>query len=305
MALTQRVRLLISLLVVAPMLATLAFVAAQADRLSRATLERGLGEARGVWETLQADRYNKLKLGVRVLGNDPAFKSSIATDHATVLDMLKERGQDLGADFLIATDPAGLVVARTDRPTANGDDLSKDPVVMKPLEGEESSSVWRQGDRLYQVVSVPNRFGDHLVGVLIAGYGIDESLANQVGHLTHSRVAFLVSGADRVPHLLASSLGAEAATLESALGRPHAASADTRETFVGELGGERHVGVRVPLRSAGGETVGFLVVLRSVAEQAAPFARFRNHVVLVSLALAALTLGVAYLVAFRIAGSSR
>ena len=57
--------------------ATLAFTTLQADRLARGTIDAGLKETRDVWETFQADRYNKLKLGVRVLANDPYFKAAI------------------------------------------------------------------------------------------------------------------------------------------------------------------------------------------------------------------------------------
>ena len=171
MGLTQKILLFTSLLVVALVASSLAFTTVQADRLARENIDRGLSETRQVWETFQADRYNKLKLGIRVLGNDPFFKSLIETkDQASILDTLKERNQEIKADFFIATDPAGLVVARTDRPGAQGEDLSKDPLVTKPLEGEESATVWRQGDRLFHAVSVPMVTGPDLKGVLIAGY---------------------------------------------------------------------------------------------------------------------------------------
>ena len=102
----------------------------QADRLANENVERGLSETRQVWETFQADRYNKLKLGIRVLGNDPFFKSLVETkDAATILDTLKERNEEIKADFFIVTDPAGVVVARTDRPAAQGEDLSKAALV--------------------------------------------------------------------------------------------------------------------------------------------------------------------------------
>jgi hypothetical protein len=137
MGLTQKILLFVSLIVVALVVVSLAYTTFQADRLAHENIDRALIETRGVWETFQTDRYNKLKLGVRVLANDSPFKAAMATDQATVYDMLQERGQDLGADFFIATDPVGVVVARSDRPGAAGADLSRDPVVMKPLEGEE------------------------------------------------------------------------------------------------------------------------------------------------------------------------
>src|SRR5467141_2844156 len=135
MGLTQKILVFTSLLVVALVGATLAFTTVQADRLAYETIHQGLSETREVWETFQADRYNKLKLGIRVLGNDPFFKSLVETkDAATILDTLKERNEEIKADFFIVTDPSGTVVARTDRP-AQGEDLSKAPIVMKPLEG--------------------------------------------------------------------------------------------------------------------------------------------------------------------------
>jgi len=305
MGLTQKILLFTSLLVVALVATTLAYTTIQADNLAHATIQEGLKETREVWETFQADRYNKLKLGVRVLANDPAFKAAIATDQATVFDMLKERGQDLGADFFIATDPAGVLIARSDRPGAQGEDLSKDPVVMKPLEGEESATVWRQGDKLYHAVSVPMRFGSDLVGVLVAGYGINEALANTIRKLTHSQVAYLVRAEKQPPQLSVSSLGPKEGSLKAVLTRPELAAAPTGEPFEIDLGGERHIGVQIPLESATGETVGSVVALRSLPEEMASFNRFRNSLVVVSLIVMVLALVLAYFAATRITGPVR
>ena len=305
MGLTQKILLFTSLLVVALVATTLAYTTIQADNLAHATIQQGLKETREVWETFQADRYNKLKLGVRVLANDPAFKAAIATDQATVFDMLKERGLDLGADFFIATDPAGVLIARSDRPGAQGEDLSKDPVVMKPLEGEESATVWRQGDKLYHAVSVPMRFGSDLVGVLVAGYGINEALANTIRKLTHSQVAYLVRAEGQPPHLSVSSLGPKEGALKAVLTRPELAAALTGEPFEIDLGGERHIGVQIPLESATGETVGSVVALRSLPEEMASFNRFRNSLVVVSLIVMVLALVLAYFAATRITGPVR
>ena len=305
MGLTQKILVFTSLLVVALVGATLAFTTVQADRLAYETIHQGLSETREVWETFQADRYNKLKLGIRVLGNDPAFKSLVETnDQATILDTLRERGQELNADFFIATDPAGVVIARTDRPTAQGDDLSKDPVVIKPLEGEESATVWRQGDRLYHAVSVPMQTGPDLKGVLVAGYGIDEALASQIRKLTHSEIAYLVQLPGQAPRLSVSSLGPRESALRAALGQPAFAAAGS-EPFNVDLGSERWVGVQVPLKSATGETVGSVVPLRSLAQEMASFLRFRNSLVIVSLVIMGLALVLAYLIASRITGPVR
>src|SRR4029077_6753872 len=121
MGLTQKILIFTTALVVALVGATLAFTTFQADRLAQRTVREGLLATRQVWETFQADRYNKLKLGVRVLANDPAFKAVVeSADAATVLDTLRERGQDIKADFFMVTDPSGVVITRSDRPGFQG-----------------------------------------------------------------------------------------------------------------------------------------------------------------------------------------
>src|SRR5262249_2488024 len=278
----------------------------QADRLAHETIQQGLSETREVWDTFQADRYNKLKLGIRVLGNDPGFKALVETnDQATILDTLRERGQELKAAFFIATEPSGIVSARTDRPAAQGDDLSKDPVGMKPLEGEESATVWRQGDRLFHAVSVPMQTGPDLKGVLVAGYGINEALA-YIRRITQSEIACLTQEPGRPPRLAVSSLGPEEAALASALSRPEFATPEAgAQPFSIDLGGEPHVAIVTPLKAASGETLGSVVALRSLAVEMASFVQFRNSLVLVSLVVMALGLALAYVAARGITGPVR
>jgi eukaryotic-like serine/threonine-protein kinase len=304
LGLTQKILLFTSVLVVALVATSLVFTTVQANRLAEENVTRGLGETRQVWETFQADRYNKLKLGIRVLGNDPFFKSLAETkDAATILDTLKERNEEIKADFFIVTDPSGMVVARTDRP-AQGEDLSKAPIVMKPLEGEESATVWRTSDRLYHAVSVPMVTGGELKGVLVAGYAVNEALASQIRKLTHSEIAFVTVAPGAPPQLSVSSLGPKEAALRAALGRPELASGSAEE-FEIDLAGERHVGIEVPLKTATGETVGALMALRSKDAEMAAFRRFRDLLVMVSAAVMVLGLVVAYVGAARITGPVR
>jgi serine/threonine-protein kinase len=301
--LTQKILLFTSALVVALVATTLAFTTSQADRLAHQTLRQALGATSEVWETFQADRYAKLRLGIRVLGNDPAFKALVEnTDEATILDSLRERNLELKADFFIATDPEGLVLARTDRPGAQGEDLSADPVVARPLEGEESSSLWRQGDQLYHAVSVPMQTGPDLKGVLIAGYGLNEALASQIRKLTHSEVAFLTHAPAQPPRVAASSLGPQEPALQAALGR---APGPRREPFELDLGSEPHLALRVPLQSAAGETLGSVLVLRSLAEEMVSFRGFRSSLVVAAVGVMVLALGLAYFAATRITGPVR
>jgi HAMP domain-containing protein/predicted Ser/Thr protein kinase len=305
LGLTQKILLFTGALVVALVFASLVFTTVQADRLAEENLTRGLTETRQVWETFQADRYNKLKLGIRVLGNDPYFKSLVETKDATsILDTLKERNEEIKADFFIVTDPAGAVVARTDRPSGQGEDLSKAPIVMKPLEGEESATVWRTSDRLYHAVSVPMVTAGELMGVLVAGYGINEALASDIRKLTHSEIAYVTLAPGAPLALSVSSLGPKEPALRGALGRPDLASGSS-EKFEIDLAGDRHVGIEVPLKTATGETVGAVMALRSKDAEMAGFRRFRNSLIMVSAGVMVIGLLFAYLGAARITGPVR
>jgi len=305
MGLTGKILLFIAALVVLLVGGTLAFTAVQADRLARTTIDTGLKETRDVWQTIQADRFNKLKLGVRVLANDPYFKAALAErDQATTLDSLGERGQDLASDFMMATDPAGALVARTDRPSASGDDLSGDPMVKRALEGEDSATLWRQGEKLFTAVAVPMQTGPELVGVLVAGYGLDEAVASQIRKLTHSEIAFLVQAPGQEARLAVSSLGPREGALAAAVSRPELARADGTP-FEIDLDGDRHIGVRIPLKAATGEEIGAALALRSLSAETASFRQFRNSLVLVSLGVTALGLLAAWGAAARITGPVR
>ena len=305
MGLAGKILLFIAALVVLLVGVTLAFTTVQADRLARATIDAGLKETRDVWRAIQTDRFDKLKLGVRVLANDPYFKAALAErDQATTLDSLGERGQDLGADFMLATDPGGVLVARTDRPSATGDSLSGDPIVRRALDGEDSATLWRQGDQLFTAVAVPMQTGPDLVGVLVAGYGLNEAVASQIRRLTHSEIAFLVEVPGQPARLVVSSLGPREAALAAAVSRPELARAEMAP-FEIDLEGERHIGVRIPLKTAAGDEIGAALALRSLSAETAPFRQFQSGLVLVSLGVMALGLVAAWGAASRITGPVR
>jgi hypothetical protein len=68
--------------------------------------------------------------------------------------------------------------------------------------------------------------GPELVGVLVAGYGLDEAVALQIRKLTHSEIAFLVQGPGQEARLAVSSLGRREGALAAAVSRPQLARAN-------------------------------------------------------------------------------
>jgi HAMP domain-containing protein/predicted Ser/Thr protein kinase len=306
MGLTQKILLFTGLLVVALVVTTLGYTTFQAERLARSSVDQALTDTRDVWHTFQEDRYSKLKLGVRALANDPAFKSLVETrDEASVADTLHERGLDIRADFFIATDEDGVVIARSDRPDAQGQDLFDEPLVAAAIDGQESATVWRQGERLYHAVGVPMLTLGDLKGVLVAGYAIDERLAGEIRRLTRCDIAYLTSAPGEPPRVSVSTLGISAGSLQAALERSAPARQGSADPFEVNVGGERYVAVLVPMSDSGNAAMGSVLALRSLEVELAGYRQFRNSLVLVSLVVMVLALGIAYLVASRIAGPVR
>jgi serine/threonine-protein kinase len=140
--------------------------------------------------------------------------------------------------------------------------------------------------------------------VLVAGYGLNEAVASQIRRLTHSEIAFLVQPPGQPVRLAVSSLGPRESSLSAALSRPELAGAEMAP-FEIDLDGDRHIGVRIPLKAAGGEEIGAALALRSLAAETASFRQFRNSLVLVSLGVMALGLLAAWGAAARITGPVR
>ena len=304
MSLTQKILLFTGALIVALVGITLAFTTVQADRLARDTIREGLQETREVWKAIQSDRFDKLRLGVRVLANDPYFKAALTElDQATTLDSLAERGMDLDADFMLATDWDGVLVARTDNPAASGDDLSEAPLVMAAFEGEESATLWREGGGIATAVAVPMLTGPEFVGVLVAGYVIDEEVAAQIRRLTRSEIAYVLQELGQ-PRLVVSSLGPREGPLRALLDAPEIVLAG-EEPFEIDLAGERFIGVRIPLLTSDEEEIGAALALRSLSAETAGFRQFRNSLIAVSLGVMVLALLVAWFAASRITGPVR
>ena len=296
MGLTKKILLFTALLTVGIVTVTLAFTTVQANALAQASLTERLTSSGGIWNTFQADRLGKLKLAVRTLGNDPFFKAMIeAGDGATIADTLAERGLDLGADFFMATDASGLLLARSDKPTERGTDLSKDPVVSMSVEGEEAAGLWQEGDRVFHAVSTPMSTLENLQGVLLAGYALDVNVARSLARITGADIAFLTGAAQTVS---ASSLGPLETGFASALRSAGAIKAN--EVFDLEFGGERYRAISYPLENAARRPVGSLVVIASWAKEMGPFVRFRNALFMVGGIMTVLGLLGALLIARRI-----
>jgi len=243
---------------------------ASARQLARDDLE----VARSAWLEFDRQRFAQLKLIAGMVATDPNFVAYVAEgDPASTADLLAQRRESLGCDFAIVLDPAGHVVARTDRPGAVGEDLSREALVAVARQTGEAHGAFSDGRRLYSAVAVALLSGrQNVEGTLVAGFATDDAMALNLKRFTGTETCFLVSQGDGA-RVIASTLGEGAVRLPTALGPALRAALAGHGATADELALERQTWcARVePIRDAADSTVGAIVSLASLDAAAAPF----------------------------------
>jgi class 3 adenylate cyclase len=179
MSLRGKILLLSSAVLVALILAMLLYVGAQAKRYADERLGSDLDQDRQRIEIMQRERMAGLRLTAQLVASFPSLKALLAThDAATIQDFLVSYQQgNKRSDLLIALDPAGRVLGRTDTmiPVALPD---AEPRWVQPALGGQSAAGFLDTDRgAYYAVCVPASAGNTIFGFVIAGANIDNSFA--------------------------------------------------------------------------------------------------------------------------------
>lgn len=273
----------ISLLLILAVGTSVVFTSVLARRIARQAVEEALSASSSVEDSFRTRRYEQLQLISQLFVSDPYLTAYIAEaaqtgDRRSILDLLGERQADLDFDFAILLDPTGRVLARTDRVTAEGEDLSGRPLVDAALTRYEASGVWREGTRLYNAVAVPLVQGVDLLGFLVTGFEITDETAAEVRQVSRTEMVFLVES-DGVPGVVASTFGPQVTerlveALRSQPGWLQPVSPGERTDAVRlTLDDAPWIARVAPLTDAAGEPVGWTLALASLDRALAPYRR--------------------------------
>jgi serine/threonine-protein kinase len=296
--------------------------AIRARSVADAKIAEDLKKAGPGWESFQQNRYDELHRSLAVVVNNAGTISMMSTlvpetgrpDPATVFDTLKrEQASSARADFMIATTPQGIALARTDRPLPYSTDLSGVPTISGAMQGAQTEGIWLSGGKLYHVVAAPVlEGGSKLRGVIAAAFQINDEVARNLEQLLNTKVLFLADGAKAdepaKPVLAASTLGpATAAAARAVEARPDIVQAVLRGgKAIGplalEVSGEAYLAYFLPIRSSTDQIVGTAVAMRSRERELAPFRQIRNITILVGLASLVLAFILSFFLAKRITG---
>ncbi len=188
---------------VALIITMLGYVNLQAQRFVANNITQDLLQGRSRIESTVQDQFAGLILTARLVASFPALKAMLSeTDLPTIRDfLLTYQQQNHAPDLLIALDPNGRVLARTDSVRADPmvDVASK--WVQPALSGREAIGALRTQNGMYNAAAVVSEAGGMAFGLVLAGSRIDNSLAHMLGDNAHAEIVIL----DRT--ILGSTLG--------------------------------------------------------------------------------------------------
>jgi methyl-accepting chemotaxis protein len=122
-------------------------------------------------------RREQVKESVNSLVASPDFAmiAKPGSDHGSLTFALSDYQRIVRADVLLLTDVTGRVRARTDQPETSGEDLGKDALVRRALDGEPALGSWTAADTMYLAYAYPVRSGGVTSGALVAGIRFGDS----------------------------------------------------------------------------------------------------------------------------------
>ena len=261
---------------------------------------RGLEQSADLVAQFLAGRERSLAGGARVFVQAPYFRTLVAgRRREDLLDQAYEAVSQIGARWVLITDNAGILLAKSDEPKQVGDTLGGVPLVAGALRGGSASGFGVSRDSLlFQAVGVPIVIpGSAPIGALVATRLVDSLFAADVKAGTASDVVFYARDANGDLRIAASTLGRDSdvfAAAEALAQRPPA-TGGTRPTV--RIRGVEYFAQTAALTTAGGDPIGGFAVLRARDAELASVSGVRRSLVIAGLLGFLLALASAYFAA--------
>lgn|GEM_PF-362735 len=274
-------------------------------RASDKSARRGLEQSADLVAQFLAGRERSLAGGARVFVQGPYFRTLVSERRRDdILDQTFEAATQLESQWVFITDGRGVLLAKSDEPSASGDEMGGVPLIAGALRGRVTTGFGVSRDSmLFQAVAVPVEIpGGASIGVLVATKLVDSLLAHDVKVATASDLVFFTRDLAGGVHVAASTLGNDAAlraAMRELATRP-AESVTAERTPDVRLHDVDYLVQRTSLTTAGGDVLGGFVVLRSRDAERASLSDVRRSIELAGALGLFLTLVLAYAAARRV-----
>src|SRR6058998_2043661 len=278
--LTAKIFLASTLLVVAVLGITFGVTSVKANRTADASIHRALLSTRRAVDDYLAARTRTLGRASTVATDVPQYRQRLLNQRARAeaLDQADDIRGLIDAAWVLVTNSDGILIARTDYREQYDRNLSIAPLVANALSGEQTSGAWLDDVRGTMFIAIGTPLRDRPtsapLGVLVATYQIDDSLATAIKQATNSDVVFFALDTLNQPVVVGSTVPAQdiAPALQSTV-KTDALAADTGEgmALTASMGNQHLIGLAGAIRSPSGDARGGFVALRSRESELAAF----------------------------------
>ncbi len=196
MKLRMRTKFLLSMLLITAGLtcSSLLLVRRSVQAQVKKSIFADLQNSVSTFQNFQRERELTLSHSAELLADLPNLRALMTTEHeATIQDGSTDLWRLAGSDLFVLADRGGRVVALHTVTSGFTREMAQDSL-NTPFNQEGSGQWWFGAHHLYQVFIKPIYFGTaaegRLLGFLIIGYEIDDSVASQVSRIAASQVAF-------------------------------------------------------------------------------------------------------------------
>lgn len=290
-------------------LATFWQIGVQAKQVSSESIGQSLRQSGTVLDTKLESRFNSISEVARSIAKDILILPLIYDKEVlTLQDQSQEFQRKLDFDVLFFTDDTGNILARSDRPSAVGQNMAgKTPFFDDALAGRSGQGYFLSQGRLMQIVTEPifdNVATDVVRGTVALAYEFSSDMANEIVSLTASDIGFFsftrdtsrqVNGLNNIyltDQQLKSSLD-DYFQQSNGHWQPILGGASSLYNFQASLNNQLYYAVAKQVSNVDSDPLGFVLILRSSADLLAPFNRIQNTVLIIG--------GICLIVAFILA----
>jgi hypothetical protein len=188
--LRARVALLPTAVVLLFVGATWAYVHVMSGRLASQAIDAELARVQTIVTRVQQERLTGLRLAARLVASFPELKALFETDTATIRDyLLAYQQRNPGAGILLAFDPAGDALARTDQATATTEKTSLPAL----LDAPNAMGIVTLGGRPHHAAAAESEARGTVFGHVVAAVPVDVAFARAVAEATQDDVVLLAA----------------------------------------------------------------------------------------------------------------
>jgi serine/threonine-protein kinase len=254
-----------------------------ARQSGEAVVQRELEQSADLVAQYLSARQRSLAGGARVFVQNPNFRSFVHERlRDELLDQTLEAQEQLDAEWVFVVDESGVLLAKSDEPSAAGVSMGSVPLIAGALQGSVTTGFGVSGDTLlFQAVAVPIVVpGQAPIGALVATKAVDSTLALAAKAASSADIVFYVR--DGGPRVVVTSF-------DQRPPGPLVAGLASQPRGHVSLDGVRYASQAAALTTSGGSIVGGYVVMSARDAAGADVAEVRR-----ALSFAAL-LGIALL----------